>query len=190
MREPVENTFGRVGEALCAMLRQALSPWPVGEAENIALDTPAHTDGNCRLGVFLYDLQEFTTLSPGRFRYDAAGERVTPLPVPFELSYMLYCNEAQSFGGRPLGEDHRLLAAAADAVCLHGALPLEGQSEPVTLRFARLEFAQKTQLWSSFQRALQPALYLVAAPVLEAPGRRETAPRVRTVEVKGGRKNE
>ncbi|WNX85666.1 Pvc16 family protein [Agathobaculum sp. NTUH-O15-33] len=185
----MKDEFARVSGALLSLLRDGLSPWPLAAREDIALASPAGIGGDCRMGVFLYDLQDHTEVSPAQLRYTEAGRRVPP-PVPFALSYMLFCSEGQAFGGRDPAEAHALLSAAVAAVNGNRSLCLAEQEEPVALSFARLPLATKVQLWSSFQKPMQPAVFLVAAPVYADLRQPEPLPPVRQVRVHGKRREE
>lgn len=125
-----------------------------------------------RLGIYLYDIQDYSAMVPyisGEDRERFAG-RILPKAV--ELYYMIFCSETGNFGKSTQGDSQVVLNEVIRAVAFHGELKTE-ESGSVLLSFIKESVHFKLELWGSFQKPLRPAVYLQAVPVLISSGKTE-----------------
>lgn len=160
-KEHLGSEIVQAGECLLALLRQSLCPEFVRDADAVALAAPWDAE-DYRVGVYLYDIQDFSICQPVAVESEN-GQRFPPKAV--ELSYLIFCNEKQHFGGLRREGLHAILNEVLRAVYDHPLLSWEGGGA-AELTFLRESEEFKIRLWGSFQQPLQPAVYLRAAPVL------------------------
>ena len=105
------------------------------------------------------------------------SERRFP-PKAVELSYLVFCNETHRFGGVQREQIQALLSEIVRTVYDNPFLEREsGETLQICFQQESVEF--KIRLWGSFQRPLQPAVYLQAVPVLIESGRKRRVSSVR-----------
>lgn len=154
-----------------------LYPAFVSDREEIALTVPWGEEKDYQVGIFLYDIQDTSALLPD-FQILKDERRLYP-PKAVELAYMIYCNESRQFGGIRRERIQLLLNEIIRTIHDHPVLKQPDDSE-LALSFACLDLKQKLDLWSSFQKALQPAVYIRAVPLLIASDRWENIHPVKT----------
>lgn len=167
----MDGRFGAVSLWLRDLLRTGYTGMLAGE--DVRLCSPAQKAEAYRVGVCLYDIQDFSRAVPeGPVRADQ--------PCAMELGYLVYINEAASFGNFRTDEAHALLSRAAEVLC---RAPLFSQpcGCPATARLAFLSVEEKLKLWQGFTQPLQPALYVDVAPVLLPVEDTPVAPNVHTL---------
>lgn len=169
--------------ALLDLLKKNLCPEYVRDREAVLLTSP-WGEGDFRVGVYLYDIQDHSVMST-ESSYISDEERSFP-PKAVELSYMIFCNEKHRFGGVQREQVHAVLNEIIRLVYDNPLLQRE-DGESVQVSFLREDTEFKLRLWGSFDQPLQPAVYIKAVPVLVASARRRKAARVRENVVDVGR---
>ncbi len=163
------------GEGLLELLRRELCPGLVQDRELILFASPWE-ETDYRVGVYLYDIQDFSSMPTFE---EAVSDTVRRFPAKaVELSFLVFCNEARRFGGVRREQIKALLNEIVRAVYDNPVLEQEGRQD-VQLSFLRESAEFKIRLWGSFNRPLQPAVYLNAAPVLIESGRMRKVSEVR-----------
>ncbi len=158
-------------DVLLELLRQNLCPGHVRDREAVLLTAPWE-EGDFRVGVYLYDIQDYSVM-PTESSYISDEERRFP-PKAVELSYMIFCNEKHRFGGVQREQVHAVLNEIIRLVYDHPILQRK-DGENVQISFLREDAEFKLRLWGSFNQPLQPAVYVRAVPVLVASGRSRKA---------------
>ncbi len=171
---PVDEVL-LTGKCLLELLRRNLCPDYVRDSENILLTSPWE-EADYRVGAYLYDIQDYSAVTPQQIQEGEDRLRFPPKAV--ELSYMLFCNEKHRFGGLRREELQGILNEIIRTVYDHPSLE-RPDGETVQLSFLREDVEFKIHLWESFHQPLQPAVYLRAAPVLIASGRTRKVNRVK-----------
>lgn len=161
--------------ALLDLLKKNLCPEYVRDREAVLLTSPWE-EGDFRVGVYLYDIQDHSVMST-EGSYISDEERGFP-PKAVELSYMIFCNEKHRFGGVQREQVHAVLNEIIRLVYDNPLLKRE-DGESVQVSFLREDAEFKLRLWGSFNQPLQPAVYIRAVPVLVASARSRKAARVR-----------
>ena len=170
-----EDEILLTGKSLLELLRGNLCPGYVKDRENILLTAPWE-EADFRVGVYLYDIQDYSPVTVGPSETGTNSLRFPPKAV--ELSYMLFCNEKHRFGGVQREQLQGILNEMIRTVYDNPYLQRE-DGEKVGFSFLRESVEFKIRLWQSFSRALQPALYLRATPILIASGRTRKVHRVK-----------
>lgn len=161
--------------AFLELLRKNLCPGYVRDREAVLLTAP-WDEGDFRVGVYLYDIQDYSAM-PTEGSCISDEERRFP-PKAVELSYMIFCNEKHRFGGVQREQVHVVLNEIIRFV-YDNPLLQRADGETVQLSFLRETTEFKLRLWGSFGQPLQPAVYVRAVPVLVASARRRKAARVK-----------
>ncbi len=168
--------------ALLELLKKKLSPGYVRDRDAVILTAPWE-DGDFRVGVYLYDIQDYSVVVTEGSVNDE--ERRFP-PKAVELFYMIFCNEKHRFGGVRREQSHAILNEIIRLAYDNPILRRE-DGENVQISFLRENAEFKLRLWGSFNQPLQPAAYIKAVPVLIASDRSRKAARVREQVVDVGR---
>ncbi len=151
-----------IGKAVRTILEKALCPVYIRDAESIR---PASLweEADFRVGVYLYDIQDYSLMMTHAVRVDEKQSRLAPKAL--ELSYMIFCNEEKRFGGNDREKSAAVLNEIIRAVYDNPRFVTEDGKE-VQLSFAKEDMDFKIKLWGSFNKPLQPAVYVRAVPVL------------------------
>lgn len=169
----LESEILQAGKAFAGLLGRALCPELVREEESILL-TPPWEEADYRVGIYLYDIQEYSLLVTGMPQAVMISDRERRMPPKaVELSYMVFCNDSRRFGGLQREQSHEILNEVIRAVYDSPVLEREGGGE-LQLSFQKETADFKMRLWGSFQKPLCPAVYVRAVPVLIASRRVET----------------
>lgn len=163
------------GKCLLELLRDSLCPAYVRDRDNVLLTAPWEEE-DYRVGIYLYDIQDYSLAASGSA--DSGGDTLRFPPKALELSYLLFCNEKHRFGGLQRERIQGILTEIVRAVYDHPRLKRE-DGETVEFFFLRESVEFKIRLWGSFNQPLQPAVYVRAAPVAVASARARKAYRVR-----------
>lgn len=167
----------QTGKSIEKLLRQKLCPYFVRDEENIMLTSPGE-EADYRVGIHLYDIQDYSFVMPQisqTFMINDKESRMPPKAV--ELSYLVFCNENQRFGGSFREQTHEILNEIIRAVYDNPVLERD-EDEAVQISFLRKNVDFKIRLWGSFNQPLRPAVYLHAVPVLIASERLRRIDRV------------
>lgn len=161
--------------SILELLRKKLCPGYVRDREAVLYTAPWE-EGDFRVGVYLYDIQDYSMM-PTEGTYISDEERRFP-PKAVELSFMIFCNEKHRFGGVQREQAHVVLNEIIRLVYDHPLLQREdGGTAQISFLRETAEF--KLRLWGSFNQPLQPAVYIRAVPVLVASARSRKAARVK-----------
>lgn len=161
--------------ALLELIRYGLCPYYLTDAATVALTVPG-SEEDYRVGVYLYDIQDYSALIPD-FTMIGQEERQYP-PKAVELSYCIFCNESKQFGGVKRDKIQALLNQIIRVIHDNPVIDRK-EGKTLQLSFAFLDLDLKIKLWGSFQQALQPAVYIKAVPVLIASDRVASVPVVK-----------
>lgn len=145
------------------------------DRDSILLTAPWEEE-DYRVGIYLYDIQDYSPAVPGPAGTE--GDTLRFPPKTLELSYMLFCNEKHRFGGLQRERIQGILTEIVRTVYDHPRVKRE-DGETVEFCFLRESVEFKIRLWGSFSQPLQPAVYVRAAPVAVASARTRKANRVR-----------
>lgn len=152
----------QTGKCILKLLQRELCPDFVQDGELIMFASP-WDEADYRVGVYLYDIQDHSVMTTSEAALSDTERRFPPKAV--ELSYLLFCNETHRFGGVRREQAQATLNEIVRAVYDNPVLE-RGDGEDFRLFFLRVSVEFKIRLWGSFNRPLQPAVYLNAAPVL------------------------
>ena len=158
----LDSEILQTGQCLLELLRKSLCPRYVRDGDHIMLTSPWE-DGDFRVGIYLYDIQDYSPIAVQETVIDDRRRRFAPKAV--ELSYMVFCNDKHRFGGVNRERMQGVLNEVARAVYDHPTLRRADGEEFQTF-FLREDVEFKIHLWGSFNQPLQPALYIQAVPVL------------------------
>lgn len=164
--ERLDSEILQTGRALAELLCRALCPELVRDEESVLLTAPWE-ETDYRVGIYLYDIQDYSQLLTGMAQAEMISdvERRMP-PKAVELSYLIFCNENnQRFGGSQREQSQRILNEVIRAVYDNSVLERE-DGETFQLSFLQETLEFKIKLWESFQRPLCPAVYVRTVPVL------------------------
>lgn len=183
-KEHLESEIVQAGKCLLALLRESLCPEYVRDQDAIAFAAPWDEE-DYRVGVYLYDIQDFSICHPAAVMENETGQRFPPKAV--ELSYLVFCNEKHQFGGLQREGMHAIFNEVIRAVYDHPVF-LQENGETVEISFLRESEDFKIRLWGSFQQALQPAIYIRVAPILVSSRRVKEVHPVQERDYRTGRK--
>lgn len=165
----------QTGTSLLELFRKSLCPQMIRDRDLILFAAPWE-EADYRVGIYLYDIRDHSVVATSEVALDDRERRFPPKAV--ELSYLVFCNETHRFGGVQREQIQALLSEMVRTVYDNPLLEGEdGQTVPVCFLRESVEF--KIRLWGSFQKPLQPAVYLQAAPVLIESGRTRRVSSVR-----------
>lgn len=184
-KEYLGSEILQAGKSLLELLQRELCPEPVRDADLVLFTTPWEETVDYRVGLYLYDIQDYSIMATTEVAIDDRERRFPPKAV--ELSYLVFCNETHRFGGVQREQIQSTLNQVVRAVYDNPVLET-GDGQELQLSFLRESVEFKIRLWGSFNRPLQPAVYLKTVPVLVASGRKRRADRVRERDYGIGRK--
>lgn len=173
-KERLGSEILQAGKCLLELLRKELCPEPVRDSDLIMFASPWEEE-DYRVGIYLYDVQDYSVMSTAETLLGDEERRFPPKAV--ELSYLIFCNEAHRFGGIQREQIQITLNEVVRAVYDHPALERE-DGQALQISFLRESVDFKMHLWGSFDRPLQPAVYISAAPVLIGSRRKRKVSRV------------
>lgn len=174
-KEYLGSEILQTGKCLQELLKQKLYPDFVRDRDLILLTAP-WDEADYRVGIYLYDIQDYSVMTTYEMPVSNVQRRFPSKAV--ELSYMLFCSENHRFGGIQREQIHAMLNEAVRIVYDNPVLKRE-DGEEIELSFLRESVEFKIRLWGSFNRSLQPAIYIKAAPVLIASRRKRNVSKVR-----------
>lgn len=167
--------ISETGKCILELFRKRLCPEFVRDEDLILLTSPWE-EADYRVGIYLYDIQDYSMAVTAETAVSDTLRRFPPKAI--ELSYLVFCNETHRFGGVQREQIQAVLNEIVRTV-YDNPEPQREDGETVFLSFLREDMEFKIRLWGSFNRPLQPAVYLKAAPVLIESGRFRSAGRVR-----------
>lgn len=158
----------QTGKCLLELFRKSLCPEFVRDKDLILFASPWE-ETDYRVGLYLYDIRDNSAMVTSEVVLSDSERRFPPKAV--ELSYLVFCNEAHRFGGVQREQIQALLSEIVRTVYDNPFLERE-TGETVQICFLQESVEFKIRLWGSFQKPLQPAIYLQAVPVLIESGRK------------------
>lgn len=165
----------QTGKCLLELLRKSLCPEFIRDKDLILFAAPWE-ETDYRVGLYLYDIRDHSAMATSEVVLDDSERRFPPKAV--ELSYLIFCNETHRFGGVQREQIQALLSEIIRTVYDNPFLEREsGETVQICFQQENVEF--KVRLWGSFQKPLQPAVYLQAVPVLIESGRKRRVSSVR-----------
>lgn len=177
-KEYLDSEITTAGNSLLSLLQNSLCPDYVRDKENILLTAPWE-EKDYRVGIYLYDIQDYSALIPQMSQTTMINDTESRFPPKaVELSYLIFCNDNQRFGGIRREQTHETLNEIIRVIYDNPIMQEENQ-EAIGLSFLRETVSYKISLWQSFSQPLRPAVYIKAVPVLIASERLRRIHRVK-----------
>lgn len=159
-----------VSNYIVRTLREKMCPEPIPSPNNIEVSTPAESDVDYILGLYLYDVREEgevavpAMVSSGRTRLRRPSR-------PYSLYYMLFLNGSSQMGLK--GSDvQKIIGRAAQIINDSSSVSplalqswLEDEEPPIIFSPARMSLEDKVRVWSAINKPYQVSLFYKAAPV-------------------------
>lgn len=159
-----------VSNYIVRTLREKMCPEPIPSPNNIEVSTPAESDVDYILGLYLYDVREEgevavpAMVSSGRTRLRRPSR-------PYSLYYMLFLNGSSQMGLKG-GDVQKIIGRAAQIINDSSAVSprtlqswLEDDELPIIFSPARMSLEDKVRVWSAINKPYQVSLFYKAAPV-------------------------
>lgn len=179
-----EPIFERLAALLLEHLRRELVPAVLNAPDDIKMTYPG-SEMDHRFGVFLYNMEELRSCGPlPPIRMDEETRRHPDRLLA--LRFLLYANRKVPFDSLSALDELVLVEAAMRTMHSMGPLALDGQEVRSALHEPAL--SEKTALWQSLNRPLQPAVYLTLEPVRVPSSRIRRTPAVREFQLNSKRK--
>ena len=181
------TAFVEAGTALTELLRDNLSPEPVGNRETIALCSP-HESENNRLTLYLYHVEEESQNQTAGY-YQASRDIQRRSPAQYTLRYLM---TAHSKAPAQLKEadQHRILGAAIQtlrdnpvipAKYLTGSAAEEGDEWHVAVEKTPLE--QLLKIWNNNSKEYKLSVVVMITGVTIRSRRERRVPRVTEITI-------
>ncbi len=178
-----------VSNYIVKMLREKMCPEPIPSPNNIEVSTPADSDVDYILGLYLYDVREEgevavpAMVTSGRTRLKRPSR-------PYSLYYMLFLNGSSQMGLKG-GDVQKIIGRAAQIVNDSSVVSprtlqswLEDDEPPIIFSPARMSLEDKVRVWSAINKPYQVSLFYKAAPVFLSSEVIVEAPRVVDAEIR------
>jgi hypothetical protein len=159
-----------VSNYICRLLREKMCPEPIPSPNNISVCSPAESEVDYILGLYLYDIREEGEISmpsligPGK-------TRLRRPPRPYSLYYMLFINGSSQMGLKA-ADIQKIIGRAAQIINDGGTVYpntlqtwLENEEPPILLTAAKLSLEDKVRVWSAISKPYQVSLFYKATPV-------------------------
>lgn len=159
-----------VSNYIVRTLREKMCPEPIPSPNNIEVSTPAESDVDYILGLYLYDVREEgevavpAMVSSGRTRLRRPSR-------PYSLYYMLFLNSSSQMGLKG-GDVQKIIGRAAQIINDSSSVSpralqswLEDEEPPIIFSPARMSLEDKVRVWSAINKPYQVSLFYKAAPV-------------------------
>ena len=159
-----------VSNYIVRTLREKMCPEPIPSPNNIEVATPAESDVDYILGLYLYDVREEgevavpAMVSSGRTRLRRPSR-------PYSLYYMLFLNGSSQMGLKG-GDVQKIIGRAAQIINDSSSVSpralqswLEDEEPPIIFSPARMSLEDKVRVWSAINKPYQVSLFYKAAPV-------------------------
>ena len=158
-----------VSNYIVRTLREKMCPEPIPSPNNIEVSTPAESDVDYILGLYLYDVREEgevavpAMVSSGRTRLRRPSR-------PYSLYYMLFLNGSSQMGLKG-GDVQKIIGRAAQIINDSSSVSpralqswLEDEEPPIIFSPARMSLEDKVRVWSAINKPYQVSLFYKAAP--------------------------
>lgn len=160
-----------VSNYIVRVLREKMCPEPIPSPNNIEVSTPADSDVDYILGLYLYDIREEGEVAVPAM-VGSGRTRLRRPSKPYSLYYMLFLNGSSQMGLK--GSDvQKIIGRAAQIVNDSSVVSprtlqswLEEEEPPILFSPARMSLEDKVRVWSAINKPYQVSLFYKAAPVL------------------------
>lgn len=174
-----------ISQELCNKLQDYLYPNYIQSKEDIALASPYLHDKDYQVGIMLYDMKDNPIVN-NSFIYENNALQYPPKNI--ELSYLIYINMANTFGGIHAIMQQQLLTKIMQVIYEDPYVILKDIKSAIWLENLALE--EKISLWQSFSKPLQPSIYIKISPVLIQSLKEEKVMAVQEIEVQTYKKED
>ncbi len=159
-----------VSNYIVKMLRDKMCPEPIPSPNNIEVSTPADSDVDYILGLYLYDVREEGEVAVPAM-VTSGLTRLRRPSRPYSLYYMLFLNGSSQMGLKG-GDVQKIIGRAAQIVNDSSVVSprtlqswLEDDEPPIIFSPARMSLEDKVRVWSAINKPYQVSLFYKAAPV-------------------------
>lgn len=159
-----------VSNYIVRMLREKMCPEPIPSPNNIEVSTPAESDVDYILGLYLYDVREEGEVAVPAF-VTSGRTRLRRPSRPYSLYYMLFLNGSSQMGLKG-GDVQKIIGRAAQIINDSSSVSpralqswLEDDEPPIIFSPARMSLEDKVRVWSAINKPYQVSLFYKAAPV-------------------------
>lgn len=159
-----------VSNYIVRTLREKMCPEPIPSPNNIEVSTPAESDVDYILGLYLYDVREEGEVAVPAM-VNSGRTRLRRPSRPYSLYYMLFLNGSSQMGLKG-GDVQKIIGRAAQIINDSSmVLPrtlqswLEDEEPPIIFSPARMSLEDKVRVWSAINKPYQVSLFYKAAPV-------------------------
>ena len=176
------SALTEAGEALVALLRENLTPEPLGNRELISLCSP-HESENNQLTLYLYHIEEEAqSMTAGYYSVDSATEQRSP--AQFILHFLLTPHSKAPTQMRE-ADRYRILGAALQTLrdnpvipqrCLSGSLAAENAHLHIMLD--RMNTEQMLKIWNNTSKDYKLSVVVTVTGVTIDSRRARRVPRV------------
>lgn len=160
-----------VSNYIVRTLREKMCPEPIPSPNNIEVSTPADSDVDYILGLYLYDVREEGEVAVPAM-VNSGRTRLRRPSRPYSLYYMLFLNGSSQMGLKG-GDVQKIIGRAAQIINDSSAVSpctlqswLEDDEPPIIFSPARMSLEDKVRVWSAINKPYQVSLFYKAAPVL------------------------
>lgn len=159
-----------VSNYIVRTLREKMCPEPIPSPNNIEVSTPADSDVDYILGLYLYDVREEGEVAVPAI-VNSGRTRLRRPSRPYSLYYMLFLNGSSQMGLKG-GDVQKIIGRAAQIINDSSAVSprtlqswLEDDEPPIIFSPARMSLEDKVRVWSAINKPYQVSLFYKAAPV-------------------------
>lgn len=159
-----------VSNYIVRTLREKMCPEPIPSPNNIVVSTPAESDVDYIVGLYLYDVREEGEVSVPAM-VSSGRTRLRRPSRPYSLYYMLFLNGSSQMGLKG-GDVQKIIGRAAQIINDSSSVSpralqswLEDEEPPIIFSPARMSLEDKVRVWSAINKPYQVSLFYKAAPV-------------------------
>ena len=178
-----------VSNYIVRTLREKMCPEPIPSPNNLEVSTPAESDVDYILGLYLYDVREEGEVAVPAF-VSSGRTRLRRPSRPYSLYYMLFLNGSSQMGLKG-GDVQKIIGRAAQIINDSSAVSprtlqgwLEDDEPPIIFSPARMSLEDKVRVWSAINKPYQVSLFYKAAPVFLSSEIFADTPRVTDAEIR------
>lgn len=160
-----------ISDYMVKLLKENLSPEPMLNSQTIELVSPADSNADYTLGIFLYDIRENTehlriSMLP------TEDNKLRRAPQSLSLFYMIYMNASAQISVKSI-DAQKILARVQQTLYDNNEISidnlqngLENEEENLKIMSSKLTYDEKTRIWTSLDKPYQLALYYTVAPIM------------------------
>lgn len=180
------TAFVEADNALVEMLRDKLTPEPLGDRESISLCSP-HENGNNQLTLYLYQVEEEAPQNNvGYYQADQNTQRIRP--AQFVMRYLVTAH-SKAPGQLKEADQHRLIGAVVQTLRDNPVIPakyLSGSSAEERAQFhvsiEKTSMEQILKIWNNTTKEYKLSLVVMLTGATINSGRTRRIARVGEVE--------